>query len=307
MKKIPFVSIVVPVFNRRERLLTILPSLLEQNYLGQFEIILVDDGSTDGACENLIEDSRIRVVKQLNRGAAAARHTGVLSSRGELIVFHDSDDWALACKVSTLSKALMRFPSCGMAVARTRSEDLSAEVDCPIWADGLQEGDVRLISDALEHFTQHHFPLAAAMNLALRRDVALKASKIPDRFRVANDYYLQLKAALNCRVVGVNEFTTIYHDTSDRSITAMHGYTRQQFYALLSVYYEMLRAQKKSDHPLAVTRRIETATSDQIIDSIIKRRHMTEFFQAVAIYLRKGRLLHLPRELYWAFSRVTSR
>lgn len=89
------VSIVVPVYNVQEYLSSCLDSIRNQTY-EDFEMILVDDGSTDGSgglCEQYAEmDHRIRVIHQPNGGLSAARNTGIKAAKGEFICFIDSDD-----------------------------------------------------------------------------------------------------------------------------------------------------------------------------------------------------------------------
>ena len=89
------VTIIVPVYNIREYLPACVESLRKQTY-EDIEIILVDDGSTDGSgavCDELAEKfPEIRVVHQANAGASAARNRGLQEAKGELLLFIDSDD-----------------------------------------------------------------------------------------------------------------------------------------------------------------------------------------------------------------------
>lgn len=90
------ISIVIPVYNVVKYLQDCVNSLLCQTYQN-FEIILVDDGSTDGSaalCDKLREgDARIVVVHQKNSGVSSARNKGIEVSTGQFIMFMDSDDW----------------------------------------------------------------------------------------------------------------------------------------------------------------------------------------------------------------------
>ncbi len=89
-------SVVVPVYNAEKYIAQMIQSLQHQT-LGELEIILVDDGSTDqsGAlCDRFgAEDSRIRVIHKKNAGVGAARNDGLDAATGEWIVFCDADDW----------------------------------------------------------------------------------------------------------------------------------------------------------------------------------------------------------------------
>lgn len=89
----PRFSIIVPTFNRSDSILDTLQSCFDQS-LDDFEVIVVDDGSSDDTREVLagIEDSRLVVVHQQNAGPAAARNRGMGIARGQFIAFLDSDD-----------------------------------------------------------------------------------------------------------------------------------------------------------------------------------------------------------------------
>jgi glycosyltransferase involved in cell wall biosynthesis len=87
------VSVVIPCFNRADYLQQTLTSICGQSY-ADMEIVVVDDGSTDRTASLVaqFDDSRIIYIKQENRGVSAARNTGLFNTKGEFIVFFDSDD-----------------------------------------------------------------------------------------------------------------------------------------------------------------------------------------------------------------------
>lgn len=92
----PKTSVVVPVYNVKPYLEKCVSSILRQTET-DFELLLVDDGSTDGCgalCDELSHrDGRVRVIHQENRGLGGARNTGLREARGTWILFPDSDDW----------------------------------------------------------------------------------------------------------------------------------------------------------------------------------------------------------------------
>lgn len=99
------ISVIVPVYNVETYLEECLDSIQNQTYT-DFEVLLVNDGSTDGSqaiCERYCkENRRFHLLNQENQGLSAARNTGVAASRGEFIVFVDSDDMILANYLETL-------------------------------------------------------------------------------------------------------------------------------------------------------------------------------------------------------------
>ncbi|EUJ52338.1 glycosyltransferase family 2 protein [Listeria fleischmannii] len=90
----PLVSVIVPVYNVKNYVERCVESILQQTYT-HLEIILVDDGSTDGSSELLKKwhDARIRIITQENGGQAAARNTGLDEMTGDYLIMVDSDDY----------------------------------------------------------------------------------------------------------------------------------------------------------------------------------------------------------------------
>lgn len=95
-KIMPLISIIVPVYQVKEYLTQCIESILNQTY-STLEIILVDDGSSDGSVEICDQyarrDQRIQVIHKENGGLSSARNAGLKQARGDFIGFIDSDDW----------------------------------------------------------------------------------------------------------------------------------------------------------------------------------------------------------------------
>lgn len=90
------VSVIIPVYNVSDYLSHCIDSLLSQT-CHDFELVLVDDGSTDGSAEicdaYASKDARIKVVHQANGGVSSARNKGIEMAKGEYVCFVDADDW----------------------------------------------------------------------------------------------------------------------------------------------------------------------------------------------------------------------
>ena len=90
MKK---VSVIIPVFRVEKYINAAVKSVLEQTYK-EIEILIVDDESPDQSVEicKQFKDSRIKIIRQSNRGLAGARNTGIRHAQGEYLAFLDGDD-----------------------------------------------------------------------------------------------------------------------------------------------------------------------------------------------------------------------
>lgn len=108
------VSVVIPAYNAEKFVLRAVSSVLEQDY-APIEILLVDDGSTDGTADRVRQAApQARIVRQDNAGVAAARNTGLRHAQGELICFLDADDGWFPGKVAAQVDYLRCQPQVGL-------------------------------------------------------------------------------------------------------------------------------------------------------------------------------------------------
>ena len=105
------ISVIIPTYNRAERLGKAIDSVLDQSHQ-EFELIIVDDGSDDNTAE-MIESysSDIVYLRQKKSGPAAARNRGIEKARYDLLAFLDSDDWFAKNKLEIQMEAMNRNPS----------------------------------------------------------------------------------------------------------------------------------------------------------------------------------------------------
>lgn len=112
----PAVSVVVPTYERRELVVRAVRSALAQTFR-DLEVIVADDGSTDGTGEAVaaLDSPRVRYLRQRNRGPSAARNAGIAVARGELVAFLDSDNLWRPEHVAVLVDAFARWPEAVLA------------------------------------------------------------------------------------------------------------------------------------------------------------------------------------------------
>ena len=101
------ISVIIPCYNSGDYLMDAIESVFNSTY-NHFEIVIIDDGSTDPKTLKLLDslDKNIKVIKQKNKGPAGARNTGVKNSNGEILLFLDSDNMI---KPNYINKALTVF------------------------------------------------------------------------------------------------------------------------------------------------------------------------------------------------------
>ncbi|MFT6631187.1 MAG: glycosyltransferase involved in cell wall biosynthesis [Bacteriovoracaceae bacterium] len=109
MSLMPKFSVIIPTFNRAQTLNRAIESVLRQTYKN-FELIIVDDGSTDTTQSILNNYPQLKVIKQENQGVSHARNTGVKEARAEWVCFLDSDDEWLEGKLELQEQFLKDHP-----------------------------------------------------------------------------------------------------------------------------------------------------------------------------------------------------
>jgi len=108
------ISVIIPLYNKARHIKRALDSVLAQTFQG-FEVIVVNDGSTDGS-ERVVEnykDPRVRLISQSNAGASAARNRGISEARAGLIAFLDADDEWLPGHLAAIDRLARKYPECG--------------------------------------------------------------------------------------------------------------------------------------------------------------------------------------------------
>ena len=194
---VPLVSVIIPAYNREQTIGRAIRSVLNQTFQ-DFEIIVVDDGSTDGA-KAVVDgfgDPRIRYLHhERNRGAAAARNTGIRAARGEYLAFLDSDDEWLPEKTK-LQIALLEDPalnadlSCtGFFLMSGNSEIVYRHASLPSWVKRL-------------HWT---CGLSPGSTLVVRRECVERVGLLDEQYPRLEDWDWLLKLAMGCKLEVIGE------------------------------------------------------------------------------------------------------
>ena len=185
------ISIVIPVYNKADYISQCLDSLLKQDF-GSFEIVAVNDGSTDesGAiCDRMAEtDGRIRVIHQQNGGVTAARKTGVEAAEGRYIVFVDADDQLLPGALATLHQAI-EAAGADEVIATFCTQD---GVHSPVVYEGLQPDTDTMIRAIVTG--KKRFPILWAV--IFRKEILSECLNTPREIIEGEDLMMQVQVLM---------------------------------------------------------------------------------------------------------------
>lgn len=207
----PIVSVIIPTYNRAHLVGRAIKSVLNQTFQ-DFELIVVDDGSTDNTKEvvNSFSDTRIRYIKhEINKGGNAARNAGLKNSKGEYIAFLDSDDEWLPEK---LEKQVNMFQKSSDEVALIYS-----------WAEIIDEkGNLFMKSqpmikgEALREILNGNF--LPSSTVIVKKACFDKVGLFDENFTSCQDREMWTRIAAQCRVEVLPECLVRMYRHSDFSI-----------------------------------------------------------------------------------------
>lgn len=132
------VSFIVPAYNAEQTIRSCVKSILNMSEV-PIEVLVVDDGSTDGTkdiCRG-ISDKRLRILCQDNQGVSSARNHGIREAQGEYIVFCDADDWIDAEEMEKVIYGMEKSDELVMYSVNRGNKRIGFQQDMPIFDDGL--------------------------------------------------------------------------------------------------------------------------------------------------------------------------
>lgn len=147
----PFFSVIIPLYNKEKYILATLDSVLSQSFT-DFEIIIINDGSTDKSIEEVekLKDKRIRIYNQTNQGLSSARNSGINKARSEYIAFIDADDFWLPHHLKQIHNLICSFPNNGMYCTGYTIQK-SKTVFHRAKFNGLPENFIGVVPDFFKH------------------------------------------------------------------------------------------------------------------------------------------------------------
>lgn len=213
------VSTIVPVHNRPDMLRQAVASVLVQTY-PHFEVIIVDDESTDATPEVIRElqrsDARVRGIRRANGGPGLARESGRLAAKGEFIQYLDSDDLLLPRKFELQVGALRDHPECGVAYGLVRYRNAAGQEIVCDWKPANQRVETLFPSLLLARWWETIAPL-------YRRTVTDAAGPWT-ALRLEEDWeYDSRVAALGVRLAFVDEIVGEHRDHGEHRLSRGAG------------------------------------------------------------------------------------
>ncbi|MDD5275575.1 MAG: glycosyltransferase family A protein [Methylovulum sp.] len=245
----PIISIIVPVFNLEDYVVKALDSILAQENYSDFEVLVIDDHSTDNTFATITEyakkDARIKILtNQRKKGVAGARNTGFDHAQGKWIAFLDGDDTWESDNLASLTAALDQYPEAAIIIAdryeviNQGEKELLSESD-PIWHkyfnDANKSGQLLRLDNPARIFFEEGVLMRTGTCL-IKNDLIKQVGVCDEELKAAVDmsWFFKLATHVNYMIYVPKAVMTYMHRAGSLTRTIPFG-----FYGVIA-YKKML-------------------------------------------------------------------
>ena len=242
-KERPVVSVIIPTYNRAHSIVRSIQSILNQTYQ-DFEIIVVDDGSTDNTQEIIKEiqtqDKRIRYIRyENNKGAPTARNTGIKTARSDYIAFQDSDDEWFPEKLEKQMKAFGSAPP-EVGVVYTGYYRLGKR---KTYGPSIKRKKTKREGDIFNSLLEEN--LVGTPTILIKRGCFERAGLFDERLPAFQDWELVIRLSKYYDFIFLDEPLLVSPDTPD-GISANRKARASALELILEKHFEDFKKDKKS-------------------------------------------------------------
>lgn len=223
----PLVSVIMAAYNAERFIARAIASVLKQTY-ARWELIVVDDGSTDGTAEVVrgFSNEHIQYLRTANRGPSAARNAGIDAARGEIVAFLDADDLWFPEKLAAQVSAMEADPGAGLCYTRVRTIDEAGRaIATPRHSRAaLPEGD------CLDRVLVRN--LTVTSSVILRRAALDRAGRFDENLLGPEDWDLWRRVAVHYRFLRVPRILAAYRMTGG-TVSGRHNVMNRNVQAVI--------------------------------------------------------------------------
>lgn len=205
-------SVIIPLYNKEQYITQTIQSILNQTY-NDFEIIVVDDGSTDGSLIEIenFNDERMQIISQKNAGVSAARNRGIEESSYDLIAFLDADDEWLPNHLEKIIDLKTNFPECQVFATNYKIVDSSGTERFPVNTKVFKfDGENGVIKNYFDVAVKTS-PSLWTSAIAVSKKAIRKVGGFPVGVRLGEDLVTWAKLANKYDIAYSKKVTAIYN------------------------------------------------------------------------------------------------
>ncbi|WP_298239191.1 glycosyltransferase family 2 protein [uncultured Algibacter sp.] len=238
----PFFSVIIPLYNKEDYIEDTLKSVFNQSFK-DFEIILIDDGSTDNSLQVVeqFNDNRLKVYTQNNQGASVARNFGIEKANSEYVALIDADDLWYEDHLQELKKLIDTFPQAGL-FCNNYEINYNENFVKPATFNFDYNNECLIVEDFFKANIINFIPSSSSVTFSKKYFIDLGGYNT--NFEIAEDIDLWIRFALKYKVCFNPKITMTYNIFIDNSLSKQE--TNEVRYKFINNY----RTEEKSNQEL---------------------------------------------------------
>lgn len=212
------ISVVIPLYNKAGQVARTLRSVLGQTF-DRFEVVIVDDGSTDGSLEVVqsVYDERIRIVSQRNAGVSAARNRGVAEARYDLIAFLDADDEWMPTYLETQYNLYRKYPDCSVFACNYEFHGSDGRVTPTMFRNLTFVGEDGILDNYFEVAVCSHPPISS-ISVMVRKNAIEAVGGFPVGVTLGEDIVTWAKLACKYKIAFSRSVMAVYEFRTQKQL-----------------------------------------------------------------------------------------
>lgn len=236
-------SIVIPLYNKEQWISDTLRSVLSQTF-SDFEVVVVDDGSTDNSISVIksFNDPRVRIITQKNAGVAAARNHGIEEAKGEYIALIDADDQWEPNFLETMNNLILKYPECDVLASTYKFKDQDGNITFPKTNNmHIAENEDGIVDNYFEIFCCSTPPIWTSATI-IKKEAIQSIGGFPLGVRLGEDLITWAKLACKYKIAYTRKALSTYvFDSQDKRVVPTiqpnrNDYVGEQFKILCDSY-----------------------------------------------------------------------
>ena len=194
------ISVVIPLYNKEKQIAHTLQTVLQQTFQA-FEIVIVNDGSTDNSVTEVekIRDKRIRLIQQANAGVSAARNRGIAEARYDLIAFLDADDEWKPEYLKTQYQLFQKYPECSVYACNYEFRNSEGTVTPTIIRKLPFTGEDGVLSNYFEVASCSHPPICS-ISIMVKKEAIQNVGGFPVGIKSGEDLLTWARLAVKYKI-----------------------------------------------------------------------------------------------------------
>lgn len=228
------ISIIIPLYNKENYIIQCIDSIINQSY-NNFEIVIVDDGSTDSSIEKIksVADDRIKIISKKNGGVSSARNEGIKNATGDWILFLDADDKLEENALQHFVESINIYPNIKIFVSNFLIISKNKKLPYSSWKKQ------KLIENPLKEIWYRNI-YARPGNTLIHKDVFTNYGGYIQNMRYNEDYEFSLRLLSYYKLVYIPEITMSYVKNEFGFSNIIHSLEHDYAHMIQSLSYNSI-------------------------------------------------------------------